>query len=297
LIDENRIVVADIGVNFFLHKEDIGHKRAEVVLPRLQELNPLCSLHVAPDLTDEIVHSVSAVVITQPLPLCRLIELDELCRATGKSFFLAISGGVSVSVFVDHGPNHIVFDADGERPVQKLITGVASLNDMECLVHYETPEGQPAIAINNGHFEISEVLGVNALNGQVCEVSRNYHDPVKTVRIRYAMRDCDMYQGGGILTEKKLPNCRPMQSLAEKFLHPGTPFADPPSLVSTDLLRFGAEQQQHVAFFATLEYFSLHGHFPYPQDLDQVLQIANSIISEKRVDIEDFELDENFIKK
>jgi len=45
------------------------------------------------------------------------------------------------------------------------------LNSEECLVRYETPEGQIAMSINSGSFEISEVVGIEAINSKVFPIS------------------------------------------------------------------------------------------------------------------------------
>jgi ubiquitin-activating enzyme E1 len=303
LIDNNLIETKDIGVNFFYRREDVGQSRASVMLPRLQELNPLCRLNIAESLNEDILTGVSALVITQPLPLPRLIELNEFCRSKEISFFFAHTSGVSADLFVDHGDKHVVFDFNGEKPLQKLITDVTRLSETEALVRYETPEGQQPVAVTNGAFEVSEVEGeggIEAINGRVFSTSRLDKDPVKTVRIPYAMEEGQKYLSGGLLTEKKLPTSYPMKSLAAKLRDPGTCFADPPSLVQTDLINFGAEHQQHVAFYAAMEFFTSKGHFPRPYDtadLQAVMEIAKALVHEKKVEIDYFELNEALCKK
>ena len=300
LVDANVIDIKDVGVNFFFHKEDVGQSRVSVMLPRLQELNPLCQLEVSGSLNEETLQGASALVITQPLPLPRLIELDELCRGRGTSFFYAQTSGVSADLFVDHGDNHVVFDLDGERPIQKLITDVQAVGEGEILVRYETPEGQQAMAINGGAFEVSEVDGIEDLNGRIFPATRGAKDPVKTVRLAYAMKEGERYSGGGLLTEKKSPTSYAMKSLKDKLKNPGTPFAEPPSLVSTDLLNFGAEHQQHVGMYAGLLYFTEKGHMPRPhnqEDYEAVLAIAKGLVEKGDVAIEYFDLNEGLIRK
>lgn len=290
----------DVGVNFFFQMEDVGRSRTEVMLAKLRELNPLCTVASASELTEAVLKSHSAVVVTQPLPLQRLIEINEFCRANSISFFYCYVSGVSLDIFVDHGPNHAVFDFDGERPIQKLITDIVSVGNGETLIRYDTPEGQQAISISKGSYEVSEVAGINGLNGAVLSVSRNYSDPVKTVRVPYTFNSEDQYRGGGLLTEKKLPTPFPMQSLAEKMLSPGNTFAEPPTLVLTDLINFGAELQQHVAFYGVLLFEQEYKRLPTfgnEKDIDAVVDLAKKIVAEKKVDLEDFEIDEAFIRR
>jgi ubiquitin-activating enzyme E1 len=302
LIDENAATVKDIGVNFFISSADVGKPRASIVAPKLKELNPLCVVNVAAELTESVVLSHSAVVVTQQIPLDQLVRLNELCRANFISFFYAFTGGVSVDLFVDHGPKHVVNDFNGERPTQKLITDIVALSDSETLIRYETPEGQQPVALSSGYYEVSEVSGVEALNGGVFPVTRDYKDPVKTVRIPYQFPASLKYESGGMLTEKKIPTAYPMESLATKLKNPGDTYADPPSLVLTDLINFGSEVQQHVAMVALLAYHQETGN-PFPrvnnaEDAAAVVAIAKRLVADGTVALDSsFEVDEKLVAR
>ncbi|KAJ1422617.1 hypothetical protein B484DRAFT_452286, partial [Ochromonadaceae sp. CCMP2298] len=299
LVDPALVEERDMGVNFFLTREDVGISRASVVAPKLRELNPLLKVSVAAAMEEDLLLAHSAVVVTQTMPLEQLIGLNEMCRANNISFFYVFTGGVSVDVFVDHGDKHMVNDANGERPMQKLITDVVAISEEETLIRYETPEGQQPVALNSGFFEITEVTGVDALNGAVLAVSRDYKDPVKTVRVPYAFPASQKYLSGGLLTEKKLPFAYPMQSLATKLKNPGDAFGDPPTLVLTDLLNFGSEVQQHVAFYATLTFLSQTGKLPAPnsaEDAARVVELAKELLVNGDV-AADIDLDEALVTR
>jgi hypothetical protein len=293
----------DLGVNFFLNEADLssGLSRSVIVAPRLQELNPLCAVKVAADLNDAVILAHSAVVITELMRKSELIRINELCRTNGIAFFFSWTGGISMSVFSDLGTTHLVHDFNGERPVQKLITSISPVGDGECLVRYDTPEGQQPVALSQGFFEITEVVGVDGISGKTFAVSHPYSDPVKTVRIPLNISALNAYVSGGILTEKKRPTPYPMKSLAEKFKDPGNTFAEPPSLVLTDLINFGSELQQHVALVALLSYAEANGgRLPRPNNADDIADVvaeAKAVLSRGEVVIEDFTLDEDFVKR
>eukprot|EP01034_Spumella_vulgaris_P037342 gene37342-46076_t len=235
LVDSTLTDIEDVGVNFFLSVNDIGKQRAAVVAPKLRDLNPICNVSVVDSLTDAVILAHSALVVTQILPVAELVRLNEFCRANGVSFLYAFTGGVAVDIFVDHGADHIVNDFNGEKPVQKLITDVVFLTGgEEALIRYDTPEGSQPIALSTGHFEVTEVSGVDGLNGLTFPVSRGGNDPVKTVRIPFVSSATTSiggkYVSGGLLTEKKVPTPYPMESLAAKLKAPGSAFADPPTL-------------------------------------------------------------------
>ncbi|RYH21016.1 hypothetical protein EON65_21745 [archaeon] len=288
-----------MGVNFFFEQKDVGRRRSDAVLPKLKELNPLCSVHVASSLEEALKHPHSAVVITQLLPLPVLLEINSACRANKVSFLYAFTGGVTTDIFVDHGPDHMVHDFDGERPLQKLISNVTQVSEEECLVRYEAPEGQLPVSISKGYFEVSEVQGIDGVNDSTFQVRAGERDPVKSLRITYKLAIDEKYAGGGLLTEKKVPTNFPMESLASKLKQPGNVFAEPPSLVLTDLLNFGSEVQQHVAHYASLVFASQHnGQLPRAnnaEDANELLSIARGLLADKEIDLEDFDLDEALV--
>jgi molybdopterin/thiamine biosynthesis adenylyltransferase len=290
----------DVGVNFFLTSADVGKARSAIVAPKLKELNPLCLVTVVPSLDQAVVLAHSAVVITQVLPLDQLLALNELCRTNNISFFYTFTGGISVDVFVDHGDKHVVNDFNGERPMQKLITDVVALSETETLIRYETPEGQQPVALSSGYYEVSEVEGVDPINGGVFPVSRDYKDPVKTVRVPYAFPAALKYKSGGLLTEKKIPTAYPMESLASKLKIPGDTYGSPPTLVLTDLINFGSEVQQHVAFYAVMTFFTEKGRLPAAnseEEAAQVLAIAKRLVADGSVALESFEIDEKLVTR
>ena len=295
--------MADLGVNFFLNESDAyaGTSRSSATAPRLQELNPLCKVTAVTELTDALIKEHAALVITVPLPLDELIRLNDLCRGSKVSFFFSISGGMHSSIFSDLGPNHVVNDFNGERPIQKLITEVTPLENGMCLIRYDTPEGQQPAALSTGFFEVSEVKGVDGINGAYYPISHPYSDPVKTVRIPLDISKSARYASGGLLTEKKVPTPYPMESLSFKVKNPGNTFAEPPTLVLTDLINFGSEIQQHVALIATLTCADQNGgRFPRPnnkEDAVEVVSFAKTLLSNGTITLEDFTLDETFITR
>lgn len=278
----------------------MGKPRSSVVAPKLKELNPLCIVTTAPSIDQSVVINHSAVVITQVLPLDQLLVLNEFCRTNNISFFYTFTGGLSVDVFVDHGDKHIVNDFNGERPVQKLITDIVAISESETLIRYETPEGQQPVALSSGFYEVTEVDGVDPINGGIFAVSRDYKDPVKTVRVPYAFPVSLKYKSGGLLTEKKVPTPYPMESLASKLKNPGDTYGSPPTLVLTDLINFGSEVQQHVAFYAVMTYYTQNSRLPAANSAEEaaaVVDIAKKLLADGALALEGFEIDEAFVTR
>jgi ubiquitin-activating enzyme E1 len=303
VIDSRPTLAKDVGVNFFLTEEDAERKvpRADAVAPRLRELNPMCSVVVAASLSEEVISMHSALVIADnAMPRAELERLNLICRSRNISFFYNFTGGLSTSIFVDHGDNHVVTDKDGERPMQKILTGITRVQggDNEVLLRYDTPEGQKLDTIDSGHFELSGVQGLSELNGTILEMSHPHGDPVKTCRAKLAGRaaavDVSAYAGGGVLTEKKMPAPFGMSPLADKIKSPGNPFMG--DLVLTDLLNFGSELQQHAALVGLWAFAAANdGRLPRLHDTEDaaaVVEAAKAELSSGALAMDDFELDE-----
>jgi len=302
IIDTNLAEIKDCGVNFFIHESDIGtgKSRADIIAPRVRELNPICKVLTSSVLNDDIIRQHSAVVITQVMPTNEIIRMNELCRSLGIAFFYAFSGGITASVFVDHGDNHYVVDPNGEKPLQKLITSITQLEKGVCRIRYDHPEGQLPISLSDNHYEITEVNGIDDINGLVLEGTRQHSDPVMTLRFPYDIPAMSEYAVGGLLTEKKLPKHYPMQSFAAKIKDPGNTFAEPPTLCLTDLLNFGSELQNHVAFVATLRFYDINQRLPTPnskEDAESVVKLAQSLLTSGDIKLDDFELNVDLVYK
>jgi ubiquitin-activating enzyme E1 len=301
LVDGSGANIHDVGLNFFITTKDVesGATRANIVAPKLRELNPQCVISVAPMLSEDLLQTHSALVITDSsIPLSDILKWNSFCRSRNIAFFYAFISGVSASIFSDLGPLHVIVDPTGSRPMQKLVTGISAIDDSITLIHYDTPEGQPPIALSEGFYEISDVTGIDGINKKVFSVSHPSSDPVKTVRVNFAVTS--PYQYGGQLLEKRLPTDYPMDSLEFKLKNPGNPFAEPPTTVLTDLINFGAETQQHIAMYAVLEFAEKRGRLPAANDEKDavtVVDLAKALLESKAVDVADLDLDVDFVTK
>lgn len=290
----------DIGANFFIYHNDIGKPRNKVSAPKLKELNPICIVNTVDVLDEAVIESHSVVVVTQVLPLPQLLHLNELCRKHKVSFFYTYTSGVSLDIFVDHGPDHIVNDFTGEKPIQKIITEITPVSTTTTLIRYDTPEGQLPIALTSGYFEVTEVEGIEEINNRLYPITHEDSDPAKTIKIEFGIPNGAKYVSGGLLTEKKVPTKYPMESLASKLKNPGDTFSEPPTLVLTDLINFGSETQQHIAFYAVHSFFTENGRLPAicdENDSIAVAAIAKKLLSDGSIALDGFDIDEDYIKK
>eukprot|EP00434_Breviolum_minutum_P022821 symbB.v1.2.020136.t1/scaffold1677.1/size106310/3 len=117
LIDTKAAKIQDLGTNFFLSEADVGKPLADVLVPKIQELNPFCSVKTAVDLTAEVIQQHSVLLICESMPLKDLLKWNEYCRTLlpkPVAFVYVRTGGVFGNVFVDFGPSHVLVDANGQ---------------------------------------------------------------------------------------------------------------------------------------------------------------------------------------
>jgi len=284
LFDPELTTERDLGTNFFLQDDDIGKPRAGVCAPRVAELNANVNVQAAEgaELTEELVLRHSIVVFTQG-DQTMLSRWNEFCRTRTPSisFLCTYGGGAWGGVFVDHGDEFTIRDANGRAPLIKLISNVEVKED-HVLVRYDTPDGQPPEALPDGGLvEFDEVEGLisatpwgsgsegGSLNK--CGPVRTSHpneDPVKTVRLSLPddlSGPPTAYTGGGVMTEKKEPMTVSFRSFASCCKNPGGVVMagdNASGFLMTDMTFSMVELQLHVAQNAVWAFQLEHGHLP-----------------------------------
>ena len=105
-------------------------------IAELKSLNPFCKVDVWPHAaTAEAVAEhgsdvlgtkkpFTSIVVTRLLPKSQLFALNEYARSNGITFNMAITNGVTASVFSDFGPEHLITDADGEPTKTLALMGI-----------------------------------------------------------------------------------------------------------------------------------------------------------------------------
>jgi len=261
LVDTNLAKIDDLGVNFFLTEADVGKPLAPTLVPKFKELNPFCKINAVESLDPQVVEQHSVMLVCASMPLRDLIKWDDFCRRKSPksiSFIYAHTGGVFGSVFVDHGASHIVFDANGQEPMVRLVNHIET--GPEALVRLTVPDGQAPGSFPDGSYvEFSDVQGCDGImehhERSPCDdevvawkISSKPSDPVNTIRIgdTSALRP---YISGGMVTEKKVGVPMPFRALSEVLKDPGMPFDN---MIGTDMLDFGSELQIHLALHAIL---------------------------------------------
>lgn len=158
--------IVDLGANFYLRMDHVAGKvpRGDAVQQELQTLNPYCNVSsfegdvegICNDLlTRSGLDRFGCVIVTDLLPRADLLKINALCRQQDITFLLALTSGVTASLFSDFGPKHVSNDLDGE-PTQTFAVS-----------HMEVVKKSPLLNVNGVEdgASIAVVTVANARHG------------------------------------------------------------------------------------------------------------------------------------
>ena len=186
------------GSNFYVTREHVldgATTLGEASLTELRTLNPFCRVDLLDGnsaLTEEVMNKdvlgthrgYAAVVVATMLPKKELFHLNELARANGIAFIMAITNGVTSSLFSDFGPKHEITDATGEPTQTLAISNVEVLDSKPKLLDVGgVKEGEQVVIVtvaqNEHGLEDGDVVvledmreGMEGLNGMSVTVKR-----------------------------------------------------------------------------------------------------------------------------
>lgn len=169
IYDPTPAQIEDLGANFLLTEDHVNKKipRAKAVISQLCEMNPYVKISTIEDkeINIETIKNYSVVCISELIiPLEKIHEINKKARENKRGFVMALALGVTGTVFVDFGDEHIVKDEDGKSPDQFLIKFIAKGKETKIYFDKEYPveEGQK--------IKIYNVIGMNEINGKQAKI-------------------------------------------------------------------------------------------------------------------------------
>ncbi|OHT02907.1 Ubiquitin-like modifier-activating enzyme 1 [Tritrichomonas foetus] len=281
--DTKKAIITDVGSQFYISENDIGKNRATASLQKLQELNQHVTVLASeePDLLS-IIKGFNTVVVTEPLPHSKLIQLSNFCHSNNICFIAAETSGVFGYIFNDFGPAFQVNDPRGEIPSRFMIEFIT--NSEKGIV---TCADRAHHNLTDGDFvKFEEVSGMTELNGNSYKVT-----VINSYRFQI---DCDttkfhpyeMLGSGGYGNQIIPPSTVKFTTLEDQLKDP--------LVLDTDYCNFGHDRKVLLGFIAIHKFMDLHeGKFPTLSDTDEVIQIAISTNSGMNLTPE---IDNNIIK-
>ena len=178
LCDPSEVESFDLGGNFYLPQGHAPGGRASLVKNPLSQLNPYVQVSCADvdSLTVEhllpLVHGMTCVVVTIPLPHAVLVALNDKCRELNCCFIYSLVTGVFSSVFCDFGNQFVVSDKDGNvvfMKTGKVAQGETVFTDRRCDALGATARLPPRTASvgNTGIYRAGCARRLSELTGQI----------------------------------------------------------------------------------------------------------------------------------
>ena len=195
----------DRGCNFYVTPEDVvgGCTLAKASLAELRSLNPFCRVDVLECedgvekelLSGDVLGSgkpYAAVVVTMMLPKQELFRLNTLARKNGTAFIVALTNGVTSSIFSDFGPHHEITDATGEPTQTLAVSNVEVLDEKPKLLDVSgVKEGEKVVIVtvaqSDHGLEDGDVVVLEDMRGDM-EVLNGKSVTVKRVAIASPVR-------------------------------------------------------------------------------------------------------------
>lgn len=133
LLDDEPLKMKDLSSHFLASEADVGHRRSDVILHKVAELNRLVNVKCAHGpLSDSILKEFTVVIFVDQLTTT-LIQENTWARLHGVKFVACESRGISGCLFVDGGSEpFVVNDANGEDCVSCIVTGITSEGVVTC---------------------------------------------------------------------------------------------------------------------------------------------------------------------
>mmetsp|Transcript_13626 Transcript_13626/g.29505 ORF Transcript_13626/g.29505 Transcript_13626/m.29505 type:complete len:1269 (+) Transcript_13626:53-3859(+) len=185
------------GSNFYVTPEDVAKgdvTLAEASLGELRSLNPFCRVDILDGglgeeaiLSKEVLGTrrpYAAIVVTKLLPKKELFQLNETARSNDIAFIMAITNGVTSSIFSDFGPHHEITDATGEPTQTLAVSNVEVLEEKPGLLEVDgVKDGEKVVIVTvaqndhgleDGDMVVLEDLRdeMEGLNGKSVKVKR-----------------------------------------------------------------------------------------------------------------------------
>ncbi|XP_067683201.1 ubiquitin-like modifier-activating enzyme 1 [Haliotis asinina] len=281
--DNGNAAWMDLSSQFFLREEDIGKNRAEVVQPRLAELNSYVPVSAySGELSEDYLKQFQVVCLTNS-SLDDQIRIGEFCHSKEIKFIVADTRGLFGQIFCDFGEGFVVTDVDGEQPNSTMVASVTK--EVEGIVASvdETRHGFE----DGDYVTFHEVQGMTELNE--CEPRKIKVLGPYTFSIGDTSGLSD-YVRGGVVTKVKMPKTLNFKSIKAAL--------EAPESLITDFAKFDRPGLLHIAFQALHEFVKQKGALPAPRnkaDADAFLEVFKDINSKSAAKVEEF--DEKLVKE
>ena len=224
VFDPNKVQIKDLGSNFYLSENDLGKRRDESCIKKLQKLNKYVNVNYFKDnnidsILDKIVGNYNVVVVSEIIPKKQILSLNQLLRKNKICFIYGAVCGLSSFIFTDFGPDFTIYDEFCKKKrkffiknIEKSEKGLVEIQwdkeynpDISEYILFRDVEGMTEINYNENNKTIFKIKSKDATSFYIGN-TMNYSD----------------YKEGGYIEETVLPRTVSYNSFMEKLEEPFT---------------------------------------------------------------------------
>eukprot|EP01059_Diplonema_ambulator_P035823 TRINITY_DN8611_c0_g1_i1.p1 TRINITY_DN8611_c0_g1~~TRINITY_DN8611_c0_g1_i1.p1 ORF type:complete len:1045 (+),score=438.60 TRINITY_DN8611_c0_g1_i1:165-3137(+) len=302
LFDESPVGWNDLSSGFYFSKENVGANKVDSCIEKLQELNKYCTVTKiskeelrVEDILDWRAASLEQhresqqVVVYVDTPISNLKSVNETCRKSGIKFVAAESRGLAGCIFVDDGPQHVVYDTDGEEIRTLLVVNIGK----DIAVHederHELSDGDTVMftdlaefpEFNNASFDVPEPVTFQVqVTGPFTFKLKKDGELVDTSKLNYVR--------GGYVKRIRQPVNMPFHSLDHAIREP--------EFLNLDFAKMDTPGCMHLMFLALHEFQRIHGHLPAPHNPDHADEVVDLAV-EQHKNFPDLNLDKDLVRR
>ena len=285
--DPTIVKINDLGSNFYLNENDVGKKRRdEASIEKLSELNQnikvnFLDINIENKKEDsnefiklffEKIKKYNVLVISELKSLSFITQIDNFCYENDIKFIYGFCLGLVGYIFTDFGPNHIIFDDNGEEPGKYIIKSISQ--DKEGLVEIDNINGTNNLNMGDGDIvKFKEVEGMTELNDPNKEFS------IKLINSKsFTIGDTSnfsKYKNCGIVYQIKKPIKKEYYNFS---LRSGIIWDNINDLNQTDYNKKGRVELLYLIYYVLSDfYYSNDNKLPELNNLEQAKIICDKV--------------------
>ena len=280
IFDPNEVQIDDLGSNFYLTEKDIGKRRDESCLLKLQQLNKYVKLDYFKekyfnDITKKIIGNFNVIVVSEIISKEDIIFIDDISRKNHISFIYTAICGLSSFVFTDFGPDFTIYDEYCFKKRKFYIKNIEKSEDGLVEIEWNNNRN-PYI---KDYILFKDVEGMTEIN--YCENNKKvFKIKPRDISSFYIgnTKNYSEYKSGGYIEETVIPKKVSYGSFLTKLEEP---------FINEDYYVNSKKKFVFLIFRALMDFFDKNKRLPFLNDLKDFEELR--IITKNIFDFLDYD--------
>eukprot|EP01061_Rhynchopus_euleeides_P014516 TRINITY_DN25124_c0_g3_i1.p1 TRINITY_DN25124_c0_g3~~TRINITY_DN25124_c0_g3_i1.p1 ORF type:complete len:1055 (+),score=516.54 TRINITY_DN25124_c0_g3_i1:80-3166(+) len=280
LFDPKPVEWRDLSSAFYYGNSDVGKNRVDASISRLQELNKYAAVRKfeGTELTADALAQWKAASLAQHASSQQVVVFvdqctthltaqNQVCRQAGIKFIATESRGLAGCIFVDDGPEHIVFDTDGEEIKTLLVTHIGAIVNVNEDHRHELSDGDTVLFTDLPQFPELHNASQDVANPNLFQVKVSGPFSFTLLKDDKPYDTSGLkYERGGYVTRVRQPVKMPFKPLEQAIKEP--------EFLTTDFAKFDAPNTLHMLFLGLHDFEKAKGHLPAPHNADHAAEVV-----------------------